>query len=57
MSEASYESVISEINSLLSSMDADERVKMIEELKKIPAATKTKEEMEELVEYLRSLAI
>lgn len=35
MSEASYESVISEINSLLSSMDADERVKMIEELKKI----------------------
>ena len=35
MSEASYESLISEINSFLSSMDADERVKMIEELKKI----------------------
>ena len=34
-----------------------EEGRFLEELKKIPEATRTKEEMEELVEYLRSLAI
>lgn len=31
--------------------------RFLEELKKIPEATKTEEELEELIEYLRSLAI
>ena len=34
-----------------------EEGRFLEELRKIPEATKSKEEMEELIEYLRSLAI
>ena len=41
----------------LSKIKRDNMIAFLEELKKIPEATKTEEEMEELIEYLRSLAI
>ena len=56
MSEASYESVISEIDPFQSAMDADERVKMIEELKKIlqKELMMTHADVPEMVSYIKS---